>query len=71
MLLTAWAEGVGSNWTGFSGLDGVRKEVGLPDHYQVIGVLPFGYPARRVEGRKKRKALSEVASAERFGSPFS
>src|SRR5207253_7833001 len=23
MLLTAWAEGVGSNWTGFGGLEGV------------------------------------------------
>jgi nitroreductase len=71
MLLTAWAEGVGSNWTGFGGLEGVRQEFGLPDGYEVIGVLPFGYPARPVKGSKKRKPLSEVASAERFGTPFS
>src|ERR1700716_2514975 len=25
MVLVAWAEGVGSNWTGFGGLDAVRK----------------------------------------------
>ena len=70
MLLTAWAEGVGSNWTGFGGLEGVRNNVRLPDRYEVLAVLPFGYPARQVKGRKKRKALAEVASAERFGTPL-
>ena len=71
MILTAWADGVGSNWTGFGGLEGVRKAVGLPDDYEVLAVIPFGYPARPVKGNKKRKPLSEVASAEGFGSPFS
>src|SRR5439155_26185585 len=70
MLLTAWAEGVGSNWTGFGGLDGVRNKVRLPDRYEVLAVVPLGYPARPVKGSKKRKSLSEVASAERFGTPF-
>jgi len=70
MLLTAWAEGIGSNWTGFGGLEGVRNKVALPDRYEVLAVLPFGYPARPVKGRKKRKPLSEVASAERFGTPL-
>ena len=71
MLLTAWAEGVGSNWTGFGGLEAVRNKVGLPDRYEVLAVLPFGHPARPVKGQKKRKPLSEVASAERFGTPLS
>ena len=70
MILTAWADGVGSNWTGFAGMDAVRKQLGIPDSYDVIGVLPFGYPAHPVKGIKKRKALGEVASAERFGQPF-
>lgn len=71
MLLTAWADGVGSNWTGFAGLDGVREYVGLPDTYEVVAVLPFGYPRRALgKGRKKRKPLGEVASAERFGTPY-
>ena len=38
MVLAAWAEGVGSNWTGFAGLDAVRKEFGLPDAYDVLAV---------------------------------
>jgi nitroreductase len=71
MILTAWADGVGSNWTGFGGLEEVRRHVGLPDAYDVLAVVPFGYPRRPVgKGRKKRKPLSEVASAERFGNPL-
>jgi nitroreductase len=71
MILTAWADGVGSNWTGFQGLEGVRREVGLPDSYDVLAVLPFGYPRRAIgKGLKKRKPLGDVASAERFGTPF-
>ena len=71
MILTAWAEGVGSNWTGFGGLQAVRQSVGLPDRYDVVAVIPFGYPARPVKGVKKRKAVKQVASAERFGTPLS
>lgn len=71
MILTAWADGVGSNWTGFGGLDGVREYVGLPETYEVLGVLPFGYPRRALgRGRKNRRPLAEVASAERYGTPY-
>ena len=71
MILSAWADGIGSNWTGFGGLEEVRRYVGLPDTYDVLAVLPLGYPLRPVgKGRKKRKPLAEVASAERFGTPY-
>ncbi|HEY8841953.1 MAG TPA: nitroreductase family protein [Candidatus Dormibacteraeota bacterium] len=71
MILVAWAEGVGSNWTGFGDLDRVAALVGLPDTYEVLAVVPFGYPKRKVgKGKKKRKPLAEVASAERFGNPI-
>jgi nitroreductase len=70
MILVAWADGVGSNWTGFGGMEGVRKKVGLPDTYDVLAVLPFGYPKRKVGlGKKNRKPLAEVASSEHFGTP--
>ena len=71
MLIAAWGDGVGSNWVGLAGLDAVRKELGFPDGYDVIAVVPVGYPKRNIVGPKKRKPLSEVASAERFGAPFS
>ncbi len=71
MVLTAWAEGVGSNWAGFGGLDAIGKLVRLPAELEVLAVVPFGYPATTVgRGKKKRKALGEVASRERFGQPF-
>jgi nitroreductase len=71
MVLTAWGEGVGSNWTGFAGMEGVRNKVGLPEKYDVIAVVPFGYPRRAIgKGKKKRKPLAQVVSAERFGSGY-
>ena len=71
MILVAWGDGVGSNWTGFRELEGVREQFGLPDKYEVLAVVPFGYPKRKIGlGKKKRKPLAEVASAERFDNPF-
>jgi len=71
MILAAWADGVGSNWTGFGGLEAVREHVGLPDRFDVLAVLPFGYPARALgRGKKNRKPLGEVVSAGRYGTPY-
>jgi nitroreductase len=70
MLLAAWSEGVGSNWVGFN-VDAVKAPLGVPDDFNVLAILPFGYPADRITGeKKKRKPLGEVASRERFGQPF-
>ncbi len=71
MLLAAWADGVGSNWVGFGGLDGVKGVLGIPADLEVLAILPFGYPARPVgRGKKRRKSLREVAHLERFGRPL-
>lgn len=70
MMAVAWSEGVGSNWTGFGGLDGVREEFGLPESYDVLAVIPLGYPKRKIIGKKKRKPFDQVVSAERFGTPL-
>ena len=71
MVLTAWAEGVGSNWVGFRGLEEIQALLGIPDEYEILAVVPFGYPARAVgKGKKNRKPLEEVASHGRFGQPF-
>lgn len=70
MMLTAWADGVGSNWAGGGGLEGVRIEFGIPESYDVLAVMPLGYPKRKVIGKKKRKPFDQVVSAERFGTPL-
>ena len=71
MLLAAWADGVGSNWVGFGGLERVKALLDIPAALDVLAILPFGYPARAVgRGKKRRKALGEVAHLERYGRPF-
>jgi nitroreductase len=69
MMLTAWGDGVGSNWVGFGGLESIAKKAGLPDTHQLLAVVSFGYPKRALgKGKKNRKPLNEVASAEQFGT---
>jgi len=71
MILTAWAEGIGSNWVGFMGLDALRPLLGIPETLDVLAVLPFGHPAESKSGAKKnRKPLAEVAHRELFSRPF-
>jgi nitroreductase len=71
MMLTAWSEGVGSNWVGFGGLEKVNALLGIPSERDVLAILPFGYPADRIgRGKKKRKPLRAVAHRERYGQPF-
>lgn len=72
MILTAWSEGVGSNWIGFMGPSAVKEPLGIPEELDVLGIVAFGYPARRLgRGIKQRKPLAGVAHRERFGVRFS
>jgi nitroreductase len=71
MILTAWAEGIGSNWTGFGPMPAIEQLVAAPKTHEGLGVVPFGYPAAKLgSGRKKRKPIGQVASRERFGTPL-
>lgn len=71
MVLTAWSEGVGSNWVGFRGLDWVRPMLGIPDNLDVLAIVPFGYPVKKIgKGKKNRKPFSQVVSLGRFGNSF-
>lgn len=72
MILTAWSEGVASNWVGFAGmLDEVGAMLKVPDDLQLLAVVPFGYPVGRVsKGHKERKPHSEVISLEQYGTPY-
>jgi nitroreductase len=71
MLLTAWSEGIGGNWVGYNGIEGVNQLLSIPDNMDVLAILPFGYPAKQLgQGKKNRKALSEVASHGKYGNPL-
>jgi nitroreductase len=71
MLLAAWADGVGSNWVGFGGLEEVKALLGVPTSLDVLAILPLGYPAAAVgRGKKDRRPLGTVAYRERYGQAF-
>ena len=71
MLLAGWADGVGSNWVGFGGLESTRALLDIPASLDVLAILPFGYPARAVgRGNKQRKPLEDVAHLEKYGRRF-
>lgn len=71
MILTAWGSGVGSNWVGFKNLSDVGALLDLPEPFEVLAVLSFGYPTRTLgQGKKQRKPLAKIAPRERFGQPF-
>ena len=71
MILTAWSEGIGSNWVGFLELTEVKSLLGIPEDLDVLAIVPFGYPARSYgRGKKQRKPFAQVAHRGRFGQPF-
>ena len=71
MILTAWAEGVGSNWVGFHLPESVGALLAVPDTIDILAIVPFGYPAQTLgKGSKQRKPLGEIAHRETWGQPF-
>jgi nitroreductase len=68
MQLTAWDDGVASGlYTGIKQAD-MRRDFGIPEELNATIVVGFGYPKRKILGRKNRKPLSEVAFLERYGN---
>jgi nitroreductase len=67
MQLTAWDHGVASGlYTGFK-IPEMRRDFGIPEVLVPTVVLGFGYPARKLFGKKSRKDLNEVAYLEKYG----
>lgn len=70
MELAAWNFGVVSRlFTGFKEAE-LRRDFGLPADLKPAAVLGFGYPVRKIKGKKNRKPLEELVSLEKYGSPF-
>lgn len=71
MMLAAWEAGLGSNWVGNVNTNDIKQLLHIPLDKMLLTIIPFGYPAQAVgRGHKDRKALTEVAHAERFGQPY-
>ena len=71
MILTAWSEGVASNWVAFFGLEHAKGMLAIPAHLDLLAIIAFGYPeSPTARGMKKRRPLPDVAHDGRFGVPF-
>ncbi len=76
MELVAWEEGLGTCFVGLRVAEQnhqVKELLGIPDNLVLITLLPFGYRPDDVTGTrgvKSRKALSEIAHSERFGTAY-
>jgi nitroreductase len=70
MQLTAWDHGVASGV--FTGIkkEEFTRDFGIPASLDATIIVGFGYPVRKLLGRKDRKPLSEVAYLEKFGNPL-
>ena len=76
MELVGWEEGLGTCFVGLRIAEQnrrVKQLLGIPDSFELVTVLPFGYRAnerRGSMGRKNRKSLSDIAHSEKFGQPY-
>jgi nitroreductase len=67
MQLAAWNFGVTSApYTGVKA-DELRRDFEIPANLNPAVVLGFGYPERKLVGRKSRRPLSEIAYLESYG----
>jgi nitroreductase len=70
MQIAAWNFGVTSRiFTGIN-REALGRDFGVPRELSPSVVVGFGYPAKKILGKKKRKPIGEVAFANRFGQPL-
>lgn len=68
--LAAWDQGVGSGiYTGVKE-ERLRKDFLIPSNLKPTIILGFGYPVEKIQGKKNRMPLSELAFIDKFGSKF-
>jgi nitroreductase len=67
MMLAAWALGVGSCPNGIADRVGMNRALRLDEEDKVVAVLSFGYPAKRIDPRR-RSPEEWIARARR--KPF-
>lgn len=65
IVLQATEMGLGTCWIGAFYHDKMAKLINLPEDYQVVGLLPVGYPAVE-KGSRNLKAIEEIVSYDSF-----
>jgi len=58
MILTAWSEGVGSNWVGFQNLEQIKPLLEIPAGLDVMAIPAFRLPCKNFgQGPEKSQAV--------------
>ena len=65
MVIAAWALGVGSCWIGDFKEEKVKKLLNIPDKWNIVALVTFGYPAESPHPRRK-KPIEDIVSFNRF-----
>jgi nitroreductase len=69
LMLAAHAENLGTCWVAWFDEETVRKACAVPPEYRIVALSPLGYPANQ-PSRRPRKALTEIAFSETWGTPL-
>jgi len=70
MELAAWNFGVVSRlYTGVKEED-MRRDFAIPNDLRPAAVVGFGYPIRKIKGKKSRKPLEDIVSVESYGKAY-
>src|SRR5881397_4448962 len=70
MQLAAWNRGVASGV--FTGIkeEKLRHDFGIPTELSITLIIGFGYPARKLAGKKDRMPIGELAYYNKYGNPM-
>jgi nitroreductase len=56
-MLAAWEEGLGSLWFTFYDPKEMKKILGVPDKWELAGVIPLGWPEGELKAPPRKEAV--------------
>jgi nitroreductase len=65
MVVAAWTMGIGSCWVGDFNEEKIKKLLNIPESWNIVALVSFGYPAEKPQPRKK-KTIEEIVSFNKF-----
>ncbi|MBW1734334.1 MAG: nitroreductase family protein [Deltaproteobacteria bacterium] len=65
LCLAAWDQGLGTVIVGLFDHDKARKILGVPEGYEVVSMIPMGYPAKDPQPPKRRE-INDFTHYDKF-----
>jgi len=64
MVVAAWAMGVGSCWIGDFKEEKVKRLLSIPENWNIVALVSFGYPAEKPQPPRK-KSVEEIVGFDK------